>query len=167
VRGSPVHGEGDSQSQEEVDYIRICTLCSNPIHITSELPEWSTVCRICLDNSNVELSKSLLFDLQCCFENCTLDQYSPCQSCKRAFCAKHAEEHGDCNKKTNLTAIIPNVSAESVDETISSREDLRNVAQDNLTTAQQDLMTSQATLHSFLNTLSYADPGNYNIMSTL
>ena len=39
MSGSPIHGEGDSQSQEEEDYIRICTLCSNPIHITSELPE--------------------------------------------------------------------------------------------------------------------------------
>ena len=41
-----------------------------------------------------------------------------------------------------------------------------DLIQENPTTAQQDLMTSQATLHSFLNTLTNVNPGNYNIMST-
>jgi len=70
-----------------------------------------------------------------------------------------------------LTAIIPNDSEEAlVSETILSEEDSNvpqeDLIQENPTTAQQDLMTSQATLHSFLNTLTNVNPGNYNIMST-
>jgi hypothetical protein len=157
VAGSPIHGEEDDDSQKPDNLdslsqhdsnIRICPFCSKSIQITSGLPEWSTVCRFCLDNSNVELSKSILLGMQCCFEDCTLDQYSPCRSCKTCFCAKHADEHGDCgNKKTNLKTVIPNAAEETVvPEALSSEEDLTNVPQEgliqeNLTTAQQDLIT--------------------------
>jgi len=181
VASSPLHVEEDddskkpdnldSQSQDDT-YFRICPFCSNQIQITPGLPEWTFPCSICSDNSNVNLPESILMSSQCCFEDCTLDQYSPCRSCKSCFCAKHAGEHGDCgNKKINLTAIIPNDSEEAlVSETILSEEDSNvpqeDLIQENPTTAQQDLMTSQATLHSFLNTLTNVNPGNYNIMST-
>jgi hypothetical protein len=71
-----------------------------------------------------------------------------------------------------LKTAIPNAAEETgVPETLSSEEDSTNIPQEGLiqenpTTAQQDLMTSQAILHSFLNTLTYASPGNNNIMST-
>ena len=107
-------GNLDSQSQDDT-YFRICPFCSNQIQITPGLPEWTFQCSICSDNANVNLSESILISLQCCFEDCTLDQHSPCGSCKSFFCAKHAAEHGDCgNKKTNLTTIIPNASEEAV-----------------------------------------------------
>jgi hypothetical protein len=182
VAGSPIHGEEDDDSQEpenldsqsqDDSIIRICPFCSNPIVIAPEMPEWTSICRICSDNSNVELSDSILIGLQCCVKDCTLDQHSPCRSCKSCFCAKHADEHGDCGKKkTNLKTVIPNAAEETgVPETLLSEEDSTNIPQEGLiqenpTTAQQDLMTSQAILHSFLNTLTYASPGNNNIMST-
>jgi hypothetical protein len=177
VAGSPIHGEEDddsqkpenldSQSQDDSNF-RICPFCSNPIEIAPGMPTWASICRFCSDNSNVELSNSILIGLQCCVIDCTLDQYSPCRSCKSCFCAKHADEHGDCGRKTNLKTAIPN-AAEEAD--VTEDEDLTLVPQENLiqenpTTAQQDLLTSQATLHSFLNTLTNANPGNYNIKST-
>ena len=178
MASSPLHVEEDddskkpdnldSQSQDN-PYFRICPICSNQIQIDPGMPEWTSICRICSVNSKVELSDSILLGLQCCVEDCTLDQYSPCRSCKSCFCEKHADEHGDCgNKKTNLKTIIPNASEEA---DVAEEEDLILVPQEDLirenaTTAQQDLMTSQATLHSFLNTLTNANPGNYNIMLT-
>jgi hypothetical protein len=83
--------------------------------------------------------------MQCCFEDCTFDQYSPCRSCKTCFCTDEDGYYG--NKKTNLKTVIPNAAEETVvPEALSSEEDLTNVPQEgliqeNLTTAQQDLIT--------------------------